>query len=73
MLQNVGFIVVGVGMLITFIFYLSTKEPENERRMSRLHSFSDSQEIVRMTWTQWFKNIQFYQVLRVFIIFIFDH
>uniref|UniRef100_A0A914WJA5 Uncharacterized protein n=1 Tax=Plectus sambesii TaxID=2011161 RepID=A0A914WJA5_9BILA len=59
---NSGFIVVGMGLVVSIIFHLTTREPVNARRLSRLHSNESTRELMHMTWKQWFLQPQFYQI-----------
>ncbi|KAI1728773.1 RQC domain-containing protein [Ditylenchus destructor] len=66
--RNLGAIAVGVGLITTAIFYLSIKEPPNRRSLSRSNSFhSESSEIVRMSWKNWFSHIHFYQTALLYM------
>ncbi|KAI1721777.1 MFS/sugar transport protein [Ditylenchus destructor] len=66
--RNLGAIAVGVGLITTAIFYLSIKEPPNRRSLSRSNSFhSQSSEIVRMSWKNWFSHVHFYQTALLYM------
>ncbi|XGW32401.1 hypothetical protein V3C99_017168 [Haemonchus contortus] len=61
--QNAGFIVVGGGLLVTFLFYAMVREPKFGRRLSRVSSISSTaSELMKMHWTSWFGYLQFYQI-----------
>uniref|UniRef100_A0A914EEK0 Uncharacterized protein n=1 Tax=Acrobeloides nanus TaxID=290746 RepID=A0A914EEK0_9BILA len=61
--RNMGFIVVGLGLFMDTVFYSTTREPKDGRRLSRLNSISsDTSHLARMTWRDWFSQIPFYQV-----------
>ncbi|KAK5983002.1 Interferon lambda-2 [Trichostrongylus colubriformis] len=67
--QTAGFIVVGSGLLVTFLFYALVSEPEHGRRLSRVNSISsDASELIRMHWTSWFGYIQFYQIALLYML-----
>ncbi|VDN57486.1 unnamed protein product [Dracunculus medinensis] len=58
-----SFIVVSVGIVSSVIFYITTKESPRSRNYARTNSFSsDISEIIRMSWKNWFKQFQFYQI-----------
>ncbi|CAB3400971.1 unnamed protein product [Caenorhabditis bovis] len=64
-----GWLVVGLGIFVSSIFYAFTREPTNQRRMSRLNSFSsEASELVRMHWTSWFGHLQFYQIALLYML-----
>jgi Na+/melibiose symporter-like transporter len=64
-----GLIAVGLGLVMTSIFYLFTAEPVGGRRHSRLNYVSsDTSGLGRMTWRSWFKQIHFYQVALVYML-----
>ncbi|KAK0396571.1 hypothetical protein QR680_001771 [Steinernema hermaphroditum] len=58
--RNAGFVVVGLGLIVSVAFYAAIKEPRSTGR-SRLNSLS-SEISERMYWSSWFKHIQFYQI-----------
>ncbi|CAI5454162.1 unnamed protein product [Caenorhabditis angaria] len=60
---------VGLGIIVSLIFHIFTREPENRRRHSRLNSFSsDASELARMQWTSWFGYMQFYQIALLYML-----
>uniref|UniRef100_A0A8R1DMY3 Major facilitator superfamily domain-containing protein 12 n=1 Tax=Caenorhabditis japonica TaxID=281687 RepID=A0A8R1DMY3_CAEJA len=64
-----GWLVVILGVAVSILFYTFTKEPVNQRRLSRLNSFSsDASELVRMHWTSWFGHLQFYQIALLYML-----
>ncbi|CAI2356880.1 unnamed protein product [Caenorhabditis sp. 36 PRJEB53466] len=64
-----GWLAVILGVTISVVFYTFTKEPANQRRLSRLNSFSsDASELVRMHWTSWFGHLQFYQIALLYML-----
>ncbi|CAL2049957.1 unnamed protein product [Caenorhabditis brenneri] len=64
-----GLLAVVLGISVSFVFYGLTREPKNQRRLSRLNSFSsDASELVRMHWTSWFGHIQFYQIALLYML-----
>ncbi|VDD90135.1 unnamed protein product [Enterobius vermicularis] len=54
--------VVVIGLITSILFYATTKEPTDGRRLSRLNSASTSPELAKMSWTNWFSHLQFYKV-----------
>ncbi|KAJ1364417.1 hypothetical protein KIN20_024510 [Parelaphostrongylus tenuis] len=67
--RTAGFIVVGAGLTVTFLFYFVIREPMHGRRLSRTNSFtSDTSELVRMHWTSWFGYLQFYQIALLYML-----
>ncbi|KAK6766187.1 hypothetical protein RB195_025846 [Necator americanus] len=67
--RTAGFIVVGGGLIVTLLFYLTVREPRNVRRYSRMNSFaSDASELVRMHWASWFGHLQFYQIALLYML-----
>uniref|UniRef100_A0A914EFH2 Major facilitator superfamily domain-containing protein 12 n=1 Tax=Acrobeloides nanus TaxID=290746 RepID=A0A914EFH2_9BILA len=61
--RDMGFIVVGLGLFMDTVFYFTTREPKDGRRLSRLNSISsETSHLVRMTWRDWFSQVPFYQV-----------
>uniref|UniRef100_A0A1I7YPA0 MFS domain-containing protein n=1 Tax=Steinernema glaseri TaxID=37863 RepID=A0A1I7YPA0_9BILA len=63
--RNAGFVVVGLGLIVSFVFYATIKEPRSTGR-SRLNSLS-SEISERMYWFSWFKHVQFYQVALLYM------
>ncbi|PIC18183.1 hypothetical protein B9Z55_024167 [Caenorhabditis nigoni] len=64
-----GWLVVILGITVSFVFYAFTREPTNQRRISRLNSFSsDASELARMHWTSWFGYVQFYQIALLYML-----
>uniref|UniRef100_A0A915DAL7 Uncharacterized protein n=1 Tax=Ditylenchus dipsaci TaxID=166011 RepID=A0A915DAL7_9BILA len=66
--RNLDGIAVGVGLLTTGLFFVSVKEPVNRRSLSRTNSLhSQSSEIVRMSWKNWFSHVHFYQTALLYM------
>uniref|UniRef100_A0A914S0J2 Uncharacterized protein n=1 Tax=Parascaris equorum TaxID=6256 RepID=A0A914S0J2_PAREQ len=67
--RTAAFMVIGVGLFTSMIFYATTREPHSARRMSRLNSFSsEASGIMRMSWRNWLRHFQFYEVYFPFYI-----
>uniref|UniRef100_A0A0N5APS2 Major facilitator superfamily domain-containing protein 12 n=1 Tax=Syphacia muris TaxID=451379 RepID=A0A0N5APS2_9BILA len=63
-----SFVVVGVGIITSLLFYLTTKEPNNIRTLSRLNSLSSTaSELVKMSYKKWFCHLQFYQIALLYM------
>ena len=58
-LQYVVIIVVGTGLLFMVIFHLGVKEPH---RPCTFDIASVGSKRSALSWTKWFKEVQFYQV-----------
>ncbi|KJH43976.1 transporter, major facilitator family protein [Dictyocaulus viviparus] len=66
--RTAGFMVLGGGLIMTLLFYLTIREPIHGQRLSRANSLaSDTSELVRMHWTSWFGHLQFYQIALLYM------
>ncbi|VDK51156.1 unnamed protein product [Anisakis simplex] len=67
--RNSALIVIGAGLFTSFIFYLTTREPQSGRRMSRLNSItSEASIMMKMSWRNWFRYLQFYEIAILYML-----